>query len=150
MSEIPQPASAVTGMCLRLRQRRSRSPTSARQRRSGTLPGASPGRSMPVVSPRPSRWAILCSGWAGCGVRAGPSPWAHPLQRLARLRVEVAPERVEEDVGGDLDGAREADRAVHGLAGVAELLLRGADLDAARVVDRRARRDDALAQRGEG
>src|SRR3954449_114020 len=81
---------------------------------------------------------------------AEPEPARHALQRLALERVEVAPQGVEEDVRGDLDRARQRHRAVDRLARVAELLLGGADRDAARVVDRRARRDDPRVERRKG
>ncbi len=118
-------------MWRRLRQRRSRSPTCV-------APAAVRHEARPLARQVDARRL------------AQPEAVGHLLQRLAFERVEVAAERVEEDVRGDLDRARQAERPVDLLARVAERLLRGADLDAARVVDRRARRDDPLAEGGEG
>ena len=67
---------------------------------------------------------------------------------VVALAVEgVHAQLVEVDVRRDLDRARQVDRAVARLLGVAALDL--ADLDAALVVDRRARRDEALLEAGE-
>ena len=81
---------------------------------------------MPVGRPRPSR--------------RGPAL----DDRAARVRALA--ERVEEDVGGDLERARHRERAVAGVARVAERLR--AELELAVVEDRLGGRDDALLQRG--
>src|ERR687886_302941 len=49
---------------------------------------------------------------------AEAEPARHALQRLALDRVEIAAERVEEDVGGDLERARQRHRSVRRVARV--------------------------------
>jgi hypothetical protein len=81
----------------------------------------------------------------GRAVEAEPARPALDDERLAGLVAAVErrhPELVEVDVGGDLQRPGEVDRTVGLLVRVAALGL--ADLDAAGVVDRRLRVDEAL------